>query len=125
MTVRRSRLPTPVGGHALVTLIGPKIAKHFFKKCPQLQSKSSETCSDTSLTLLGTSSTTLFMIMIRLGQYFEIFEKFGRALVATRPQNLKTLGEGGHRDRLTVTNLRAIFDIMTQNRENRKKQVQK
>ena len=89
VTVRRSRYPTPphprVGwggwsrfGHAW----GPKIT---FKKCPQLQSKSSETCSDTSLTLLGTSSTTLFMIMIGLGQYFVIFDFFGLVLVFLPP----------------------------------------
>ena len=78
VTVRRSRWTTsslPLGGGGgpsrLSRVYPPKIVG---KKCPQLQSKSSETCSDTCLTLLGTSSITLFMIMIGLGQYFAIFD---------------------------------------------------
>ena len=38
--------------------------KTMDKSVAQLQSKSPEMCSDTSLTLLGTSPTSLIMIMI-------------------------------------------------------------
>ena len=90
----------------LVSFWGPKIRTHFFKKCPQHQSRSSEMCFDTSLTSPGTSSTTLFMIMIGFGQYFAFFVKnrsrFGLGQDHPPPRG------GGHRDRLTVTNLRDV-----------------
>ena len=61
-------------------------------------------CSDTCQTLLGTFPTTLLMIMIIFVHYFAIFgfwwSRFG---LGQDPPPLR--GRGGHRDRLTVTNL--------------------
>ena len=57
----------------------------FFKNVSQHQSKSSETCSDTFLILIGTSSTTYFMIMIGFEQKIVFFEKFGLESVPTLP----------------------------------------
>ena len=88
----------------LVSFLVPKIKTIFFEKWPQLQSKSSEMCSDTSLTLLGTSPTTLFMIMIGFGHYFVIFvffwSRFGLARTHPPPS---PRGRGG----VSVTVLRS------------------